>query len=270
MTTKELESKYNIGIQTITKWVKKGLLPIQKDWKPGKKYEIIEEDFLKVKRLYWNDRTHTTYSIGWNREVFHSIDTPEKAYWLGFILADGCIHISNFENMIGHFSLDISGEDKEHLEKFSSFIEAQEDIIQHTTHSITGNDLVHIQLCCAATLKDLYSLGIYPKKSGKEEWIETPFPQDFIRGCYDGDGYIKKDLKSIGLVGSYNLLQSIQKVFEQNLQITPKKIGEHGSIFRIEYTSKEDKKKIANYLWYDGCVSLNRKQELADKIKKIC
>lgn len=37
MTTKELESKYNIGIQTITKWVKKGLLPIQKDWKPGKK-----------------------------------------------------------------------------------------------------------------------------------------------------------------------------------------------------------------------------------------
>ena len=41
--------------------------------------------------------------------------------------------------------------------------------------------------------------------------------------------------------------------------IKPNKIGKHGSIYRIEYCSKEDKQKIANYLWYDGCVSLDRK-----------
>ena len=108
------------------------------------------------------------------------------------------------------------------------------------------------------------------RKSGDEKWIETPFPADFIRGCYDGDGYIKQNLDSIGLVGSYELLNSIQRHFLSVLNVTPKKIGEHGSIFRIEYTSKADKKAIANYLWYDGCVSLDRKQILAEKIKKIC
>ena len=50
----------------------------------------------------------------------------------------------------------------------------------------------------------------------------------------------------------------------------PKTIGEHGIIYRIEYTAKDDKKKIANYLWYDNCISLDRKQKLADEIKKIC
>lgn len=184
-------------------------------------------------------------------------------------MADGCIHIQNLEKMYGHFSIDLGGKDVEHLYKFSNFIEAQQDIVQHTIHNITGNDLVHVQLSCQATLKDLYNLGIKPNKSGKEEWIDTPYPADFIRGCYDGDGYIKQNLKSIGLVGSYNLLAKIQKHFEEVLNIKQKTIGEHGTIYRIEYTSIEDRIKIANYLWYDDCVSLERKQILADKIKKL-
>lgn len=270
MKTKEIKQKYGIGPTTIRKWVKNNKLSISSAWKKGQPFDINEQELLAIKKYYWNDRTHTSYQTGWNRDVFQTIDTPEKAYWLGFIMADGCIHIQNKEKMIGHFSIDIGGADVKHLYKFADFIEAQEDIVQHTTHSITGNDLVHVQLCCAATLQDLYNLGLRPNKSGKETWIKTPYPADFIRGCYDGDGYIKKDLHSIGLVGSSQLLSKIQDVFLKELNIQPKTIGKHGTIYRIEYTSLSDRQKIANYLWYDGCISLDRKQELADKIKKIC
>lgn len=269
MTTSEIKKKYNIGEDNIRKWVKDGKLHIQDNYKRGQAFQINEEEFLKIKKYYWDDESHQSYEIGWDRKIFSNIDTPEKAYWLGFILADGCIHMKN-NTFIGHFSIDISGEDVHHLEKFSSFVEAQSNIIQHTKHSITGNDLVHIQLTGISAMKDLYNLGIKPKKSGKEEWIETDFPADFIRGCYDGDGYIKKNLHSIGLVGSYNLLSKIQHHFLEKLDIIPKKIGTHGKIYRIEYAATSDKKKIANYLWYDGCISLDRKQVLADKIKKIC
>lgn len=72
------------------------------------------------------------------------------------------------------------------------------------------------------------------------------------------------------MVGSYDPLYAIQQVFYKELGIIPKKIGEHGTIYRIEYTAKENKKKIVNYLWYDGCISLDRKQKLADEIKKLC
>lgn len=268
LTTAQLQQKYNVGPTTIGKWIKKGFLKPQDNYKPGQSFLIEEKNFLKIKRLYWNDVSHRSYEVGWNRDIFKNIDTPEKAYWLGFILADGCLHITN-EKFVGHFSIDIGGEDKEHLYKFADFVEAQQDIVQFTIHPQTKKTLAHIQLCCSETHKRLYELGIKPRKSGKEEWIDTPFPADFIRGCYDGDGYIKKDLSSIGLVGSYNLLKDIQQHFLKVLEIEPKTIGEHGIIYRIEYTSKKDKQKIANYLWYDGCISLDRKQELADKIKKL-
>lgn len=270
LTTTQIEQKYNISPATIRKWVKKGLLSIQDNYKKGQCFYIDENELLQVKKLYWNDNSHRSYDVGWNRNIFNKIDTAEKAYWLGFILADGCLHLNNEKTFTGHFSIDISGEDKEHLYKFANFIEAQQDIVQYTTHNITGNLLAHVQLCGSETQKALFNLGIKPRKSGQEKWIDTPFPADFIRGCYDGDGYIKKDLKSIGLVGSYELLQSIQNHFLNVLNIEPKTIGKHGIIYRIEYTSKTDKKKIANYLWYDGCISLDRKQKLADEIKKLC
>lgn len=270
LTTSQIKQKYNISPATISKWVKSGILQIQEDYKKGQKFLIEEDDFLKIKKLYWDDRQHRSYDIGWNREIFKEVNTPEKAYWLGFILADGCLHLTKPGTFLGHFSIDIGGEDKEHLYKFAKFINAQSNIVSFSIHPQTKNTLAHIQLCCSSTNEDLYNLGIKPRKSGREEWINTSYPADFIRGYYDGDGYIKQSLKTIGLVGSYSLLEKIQQHFLEKLNIVPKKIGEHGIIWRIEYCALEDRKKIANYLWYDGCVSLNRKQELADKIKKIC
>lgn len=191
MRTRELSQKYGMCEDAIRKFIKDGLLQPQAGWKQELPFEIDEEKFLKVKRLYWSDRTNFRYQIGWNHSIFHKIDTPEKAYWLGFILADGCLHITG-EDFRGHVSIDIGGADKEHLHKFSSFIEATEDMIKTTHHADTGNELVHISLCGKEVVEDLYNLGIRPRKSGRERYIETDFPRDFIRGCYDGDGYIKK------------------------------------------------------------------------------
>lgn len=270
MNLKEVKEKYNIPETTVRKWIAQQKIHPQNSFQKGKPYIIDERELLKIKTYYWDDKQHRSYEKGWNRNIFSTIDTPEKAYWLGFILADGCIHLTKPDSYWGHFSIDIGGRDAGHLKKFADFIEAKEDIIQYTKHSITGKDLVHVQLSSSSVLKDLVNLGITPRKSGKENWIDTPYPADFIRGCYDGDGYIKEDLHSIGLVGSYNLLQKIQEHFFQVLNIPPKKIGKHGVIYRIEYTSLSDRQKIVNYLWYDGCVSLDRKQVKADKIKKIC
>lgn len=229
---------------------------------------INENDFLTTKKYYWDNASRTTCRVGWNREVFHCIDTSDKAYWLGFILGDGCIHISR--DGCAYFSIDISQRDEEYLLKFSNFIKAQELIIKHTIHPTTHNTLSHVMLCGKSTIQDLINLGITPVKSGKEQWIDTPFSNDFIRGVFDADGFIRRSLYSIGLVGSKELLLKVQNEFKQHLDVYPKKVHAHGIIYKIEYTAKSDKQKIANFLWYDGCASLKRKQLLADEIKKIC
>ena len=47
-----------------------------------------------------------------NEHVFDNIDSEEKAYWLGFIFADG--YISSQEGNY-NFEISLKGSDKEHL-----------------------------------------------------------------------------------------------------------------------------------------------------------
>ena len=60
--------------------------------------------------------------------VFDSIDNEEKAYWLGFIFADGCI--SSRDNA---FELSLKGEDIEHLHKFNTFMGHIHDNVKLST-----------------------------------------------------------------------------------------------------------------------------------------
>ena len=56
-----------------------------------------------------------------NYRIFENIDTPEKAYWLGFIAADGCVYVREKNATI---RIAIKSSDKEHLEKFKKFMES--------------------------------------------------------------------------------------------------------------------------------------------------
>ena len=58
-----------------------------------------------------------------NEHFFDTIDTQEKAYWLGFLFADG--NVSNISNTV---SISLKGDDIAHLEKFKIFINASNNI----------------------------------------------------------------------------------------------------------------------------------------------
>lgn len=51
-----------------------------------------------------------------NEDFFNSIDTEEKAYWLGFIVADGCVHKDKNNNY--RLSIGLHDKDITHLHKF--------------------------------------------------------------------------------------------------------------------------------------------------------
>ena len=54
-------------------------------------------------------------------DIFDNIDTEEKAYWLGFLYADG-----NVANNASRIRLSLAENDLEILEKFSIFISLPE------------------------------------------------------------------------------------------------------------------------------------------------
>ena len=55
--------------------------------------------------------------VNYNRHIFDTIDTKEKAYWLGFIVADG--YLNDSKHML---RIKLGDIDKKHLEKFIIFL----------------------------------------------------------------------------------------------------------------------------------------------------
>lgn len=61
------------------------------------KYKLSYPTILKILKEY-NIPTYTKqqlYSNGMNEDFFSNIDSEEKAYFLGFFLADGCVYYGN-------------------------------------------------------------------------------------------------------------------------------------------------------------------------------
>lgn len=206
--------------------------------------------------------------INYNRNIFNKIDNEEKAYWLGFIVADGYLNIN--KHML---RIKLGNRDRSHLIKFIKFIGGNEEMLKSEIHSETGNENFYVSLYSKEVMNDLLSLGIEQAKSGKEKVcnIDKKYYRDFIRGLWDGDGFIRENLSGIGLVGSEEVLAFVQNYFNDSLGVKPLKIYPHCNTFKIEYRStRKAIPFILNHLYGDKDVALDRKKELATKREKIC
>lgn len=66
-----------------------------------------------------------------NLTFFENIDTPTKAYWLGFLVADGHIQKNNYK-------ASLISKDKEVIEKFKKAIESEHPINQNANYDKIG------------------------------------------------------------------------------------------------------------------------------------
>ena len=205
----------------------------------------------------------------YNRHIFDIIDTPEKAYWLGFIVADGYLNIDR--RML---RIKLGNIDKQHLIKYIEFLDGDiQDMLISDTHNITCNSQWYVTTYCKEIRDALVNLSVRQAKSGNEHIPQLPqnLYRDFIRGLWDGDGFIRKNLKGIGLVGSYECLKFVQDYFKEQLNIKPLKIYNHYNTYKIEYRStKKAIPLIINHLYQENDICLDRKKLLADQIKKLC
>ena len=84
-----------------------------------------------------------------NDNYFEIIDSEEKAYWLGFLLADGCVSTTHGNRVI----LQISSKDEEHLKKFKASVCCKKPI------NFDKRGFVGITLCSSKMIKDLGRFG---------------------------------------------------------------------------------------------------------------
>ena len=193
---------------------------------------------------------------------FNKIDTEEKAYWLGFLYADGCVHSNNYE-----ISVNIT--DREHVEKFKTAIKA-------FNHSITeiqdkrfqnAKTLYQFSIRDKQLHQDLIKWGCIPQKSlliNKIPNIPRDYISHFLRGYFDGDGslhYLRgTNNYRISFVGTKDFLNDIQKELQTNVSLQSN-IADKAYVLQI--AGRRQVERILNYLYNNSKENnrLNRKYQ---------
>ena len=151
-----------------------------------KNYHITQRRFTKYiedRNIEDNIVLKQEYQV--NKNIFKTIDSEEKAYWLGFLYADGY-------NSGSYIQLTIAKQDFNHLKKFRNFLSSTHPIRyrhQDNTVNITVSDFdISTDLSILGCVKGKTYCCDFPGiKSLKRIYL-----RDFIRGFFDGDGTIKK------------------------------------------------------------------------------
>ena len=213
-----------------------------------------------------------------NDKFFQHIDSEEKAYWLGMLMADG--NVTNFDRKSYVTRITLKEEDIYHVEKFCKAIDLDKNI--YINKYKQGSITIHSK----QMYMDLLKQGVLPQKTGKEKFpnLNDELTRHFIRGFFDGDGTIyarkqknakrKRSLCVIGFVCvNKEFLDDLLKVLYDKCKI---KITNHfcpkKKVYECKTESIEYCKTIIDYLYKDASVYLKRKysvaQDFLDKLSK--
>lgn len=124
--------------------------------------------------------------LHYNESYFEKIDTPDKAYWLGFIYADGCVY-KGTDNYSYRLQINLKDDDKAHLDKFQQAIGSSYKIDHNTKTNSVSLKINSTKMCT-----NLIKHGVVCGKSLiiKKPTIDKALIPHFVRGLFDGDGSI--------------------------------------------------------------------------------
>jgi DNA-binding transcriptional regulator WhiA len=250
----------------------------------GKKKEIDEKEIIrlyteenfsasKIGRLFNVDvatitnrlkvnnievkKTHRKYLI--NKDYFEVIDSEDKAYWLGFLMADG---------YNSGYLIRVDIQDEGHLEKLRDRIYINCDMPIRKKKNITnGKDIFYLTIQDKKLLSDVECLGLVKRKSMIVSYpnIDSEYDRFFIKGVFDGDGCLTYSMDknyrryTFSIVGSYDLMKTLQLILSKNnVNIKFRKMK---SIYSVYLRGNRQIIKILDWLYNGTTTHLDRKYE---------
>lgn len=227
--------------------------------------KILDE--YKVKR-YSKVRL---FSPDLDEHYFENINTERKAYFLGLIITDGCVHSTKGRQPL--LSITLKDCDEYLLEEFRKEINSNKKI----THD--GRGCAEIHILSKVMTDDLKKYGVIPNKS-----MATVFPKNIpkemyrhlIRGILDGDGSVsyyvrpgrKAHVKAIRFCqGNEAFLKNLVSfLYENNGIQKANTYKEKDSLWSIAYRKDASMIRLIDYIYDDAHIYMKRKKRLCDLV----
>lgn len=261
----EIGKQYKVSVFSIQKVLVNNNITIRKC---GDRKDYTE--YITNKKYYCDE----TY--------FEVIDTEEKAYWLGFLFADGCVSLRKGKD--GHtkggtLEFTLKYDDEYVLYNFLKCINGNYKIIKRNVQ-LNGKEFYasRLSIYSIKMCRDLINLGCIPAKSlilQPPTRVPEKYINAFIRGIFDGDGHFgfypnqKSSPIHIEFAGNEYILSWIKSILlKQQIKCSALRKDKRHNVYTIDITGRPNMAKFYNYLYNDCSFMLDRKKDLFEEAMK--
>jgi len=185
-----------------------------------------------------------------NEKFFDVIDTESKAYWLGFLYADG--HPARGAIMLG-----LASADADHVERFKQAI--------GSSHAIRRTERVTSIGVCSTLLSNKF------RAMRAESFIPAKHVNHFVRGVFDGDGCICQSSRgyfSVTIAANKALANKLKALAEAN-NIRGGYIQKHSKpntpTYILHFTTIPGVCAFRDWIYRGASILLSRKKIIFDK-----
>jgi len=248
----------------------KSISDISKELKipPTQIWRVINKDNYITKRTVFDYR-HKNLKYKTDELQFSKIDTPNKAYFLGFLYADGNAHSKYY-----HIKLKLQEKDCHILEDLKSNFGFEQEILKSKSNNPNAQDQRTLIICNKIVYNDFVRHGVRPNKTFKlfYPWfLDKELYSHFVRGYFDGDGCISFDEKrrvcTVSICGTRDMCDDLKIIFKEEIGIDSK-VSKDKNIFRVRIRRYSDVQSFKDWIYKNSDLRLNRKFEKFSYIKQ--
>ncbi len=281
---------FNISVSTVQRRLKKNGVILTSKYNTLNDIEVLEQYSLlknihkvaehfnmsitpikKVLKINGIDLTNRRYDV--NHKYFEKIDNEEKAYWLGFLYADGYIRERKFGNSL---ELKLSVKDIDHLELFRQCLNSNHKIVYgitktHNNGKPSFSHMAHLAMYSNELVDSIKSHGFHSRKTFtiSKPNLTNELLRHFIRGYFDGDGSFSFNNKTrTNKSQIVSASEEFQKFIISELSLNGIKINLY-SVIRLQIQNKVENLKFYHYIYKNAKIYLKRKKEKYEEFRRF-
>ena len=164
-----------------------------------------------------------------NHNYFHTIDTPAKAYFLGWMITDGCVVDSSRSrpDRAPTISIELHSRDKYIIDLFAQELGASVDSV----HIHEKRNHAYFRFASQEMADDLAKYGVVFRKSLRNylPTISDDLMPHLLRGIFDGNGTVTLDKRThaahVAYYGSEQLCLGVRQYLHDKLGMSLSKVS---------------------------------------------